>query len=56
MEQLRQFPRYFGGLCIRVIIAILIGVLLLSAVCAIPSGAMDGNMRASADVFAQEGI
>ena len=56
MEQIKQFPRYFGGLCIRVFLAILVGTLLLSAVCAMPSGAMDKNLHASADVFAREGI
>lgn len=56
MEQVKKFPRYFGGLCLRVILAILAGILLLSAVCAMPSGAMDRNMQASAGVFEEEGI
>ena len=56
MEQFKQFLRYFRNLFIRVVLAILVGILLLSAVCAMPSGAMDRNMYASAAVFKEEGI
>jgi hypothetical protein len=56
MDQLKQFPPYMGSLCLRILLAILIGTLLLGAVCAMPSDAMDKNMAASAEVFAEEGI
>lgn len=56
MEQVRLFPRYFCSLLLRIFIAILIGILLLSAVCMMPSGPMDTHLEASADVFAGEGI
>ena len=56
MEQVKLFPKYFFRLLVHVLIAILAGAILLSAVCGIPSGAMDRNLAESADVFAEEGI
>ena len=56
MEQIRLFPKYFGKLLLHVILAILVGALLLSAVCMFPSAPMDRNLERSAGVFAEEGI
>lgn len=56
MEQIRLFPKYLGSLLLRILIAILVGTLLLSGVCMIPSAPMDRNLERSAAVFEEEGI
>lgn len=56
MEQIRPFPAYLGSLLLRVVICILIGALLLSAACMMPSAPMDRNLEQSAGTFAEEGI
>lgn len=56
MQQFKLFPGYLGKLLLHVVIAVLIGTLLLSAVCMLPSAPMDRNLQKSAAVFAEEGI
>lgn len=56
MDQIRQFPKYLGNLLLHILISILVGTLLLSAVCMLPSGPMDRSLEQSADVFAEEGL
>ena len=56
MEQIKLFPGYLGKILIHVLISILIGALVLSALCALPSGSMDRNLEKSAATFAEEGI
>lgn len=56
MQQFKLFPGYLGKLLLHVAIAVLIGTLLLSAVCMLPSAPMDRNLQKSAAVFAEEGI
>ena len=56
MEQIRPFPKYLGALLLRVMVAILAGTLLLSAVRLLPAAPMDKNLEKSAAVFAEEGI
>lgn len=56
MQQIKLFPKYLSVLLLHVLICILVGAILLSAVCMIPSGAMDRNLQKSAAVFAEEGI
>ena len=54
MAQIRLFSKYLFSLLIRVLAAILVGTLLLSAVCLLPTGPMDKNLERSADTFASE--
>lgn len=56
MEQLKHFPGYIARLAGSVLIAILVGTLLLSAACMLPSSPMEKNLERSAAVFAEEGI
>lgn len=56
MEQVKLFPKYLVSLLLRVLAAMLIGALLLSAVCMLPTEAMERNLEKSAGVFAEEGI
>lgn len=56
MEQVKLFPRYMGAMLLRIVVAILAGTVLLSAVCMMPSAPMDRNLEHSAQTFAEEGI
>ena len=56
MTQIRLFPRYACSMLVRLLAAILIGAVLLSAVCLLPTGPMDKNLERSAETFAEEGI
>lgn len=56
MKEFKQFPGYLGKLLLHVLIAIVIGALLLSAIRLLPASPMDRNLEKSAPVFAEEGI
>lgn len=56
MQQVKLFPGYLGRLLLHILISILAGALLLSALCMLPSGSMDRNLEKSADTFAEEGV
>ena len=56
MEQLRLFPRYLTTSLLRILVSIIIGALLLSAVCMMPAAPMDKNLQQSAGIFTEEGI
>lgn len=56
MEQFKLFPNYLASLLVRICAAILVGAILLSAFCLLPSAPMDRNLERSADTFAQEGV
>ena len=56
MAQLRLFPRFAGSLFLRIVICVLVGTLLLSAVYLLPVAPMEKNLEKSAATFAEEGI
>ena len=56
MKQIRLFPKYLLSLLVHILAAILIGTLLLSASCLLPSGPMDKNLARSAKTMEEEGI
>ena len=56
MAATKTLCKFLGGLMLRTLAAVLAGVLLLSAVCLLPSGPIDGHVEASADTFAREGM
>lgn len=56
MQQIKLFPGYLGKMLLHILISILTGALILSALCMLPSGPMDRNLEKSAAVFADEGI
>lgn len=56
MEQIKLFPKYLGSMLLRIVICILIGTLLLSAVFLLPAEPMDRNLGKSAPIFAEEGV
>lgn len=55
MDTVRTFSRFLLALSVRVIIAILVGALLLTAVYCIPTDRMDANLGDSVEVFQKEG-
>ena len=55
MDTVRTFSRFLLALLIRVIVAVLTGTLLLTAVYCIPTDRMDANLGDSVEVFQKEG-
>ena len=55
MAQAKQFLKFLLSLALRVLIAILVGTLLLTAVYLLPTQPMDDHLAISAATFAEEG-
>lgn len=52
---IRKFSAFLGNLCLRLLVCILAGTLLLSAVYCIPKGPIDRHVAASVPALAEEG-